>query len=420
MNHVPAEVAKNIRNVAVSRTKDFKIPGILVNAVASGMRYKNRLDLALIFAEEREGVSAAGVFTKNLFSAAPVILSKRHLAENSSTIKAILINAGIANACTGSEGLRRAEQSVEIVAKALGIKKESVLIASTGVIGPQINVDVIASSMDGLVSGLAPNKWHLLAEAIMTTDTVPKLSSVKFDINGEEILIGGTAKGSGMIAPDMATMLGFVCTNISIEAPIMQKALKEAVSKTFNAISVDGDTSTNDTVFLLSSGRSRTSIGDLKQEEYSIFYCYLESVLMDLAHQIVMDGEGATKFIEILVTGAPSEEDAKRIAKTVAESPLVKTAFYGEDANWGRVIAAVGRSGVLLDPSKVSLYFNDLCVFEKGMPVGTEEVEAEASRIFKDKKIFVRIDLAMGNRSFRFWTCDFSHDYVTINAKYRT
>jgi glutamate N-acetyltransferase/amino-acid N-acetyltransferase len=420
MTLVHAEAVKNTKSVAVVRRESFVIPGILVSVASSGMRYKGRPDLALMVSEDPNGIPAAGVFTKNLFTAAPVIVSKHHIEQKADHIRAILINAGIANACTGEEGIRRARRSAEIVAKALGVPLESVLVASTGVIGPQIDVDLIASYMDELLNGLAPNRWHEAAQAIMTTDTVPKLAYAKIEINGTRIKIGGIAKGSGMIAPNMATMLGFLCTDAFIESSLLNQFLRYAVSRSFNAITVDGDTSTNDTVFLLASGKSGITIKDNDSDSCRKFLDALEAVSIDLSRQIVMDGEGATKFIEIQVVGASTEEDAKKVAKTVAESPLVKTAFYGEDANWGRIVAAVGRSGVNISPQAVSLFFNDVCVFRDGMPINDQKTEEMANAEFKKKHINVRISAGSGNATFRMWTCDLSHDYVTINAKYRT
>lgn len=418
MTPVPVEAARNTKNVAVVRGKNFEISGILVSVASSGMRYQGRPDLALIVSERPEGIPAAGVFTKNLFTAAPVIVSREHLRKRASSVRAVLVNAGIANACTGDEGIRRARACAELLAKALNVPPDSILIASTGVIGPQIDVDVIASSIDELISGLSPSRWDEVARAIMTTDTVPKLAYVEATIDGVPIRIGGIAKGSGMIAPNMATMLGFICTDASIDAAILKNLLRNAVSRSFNAITVDGDTSTNDTVFLLASGKKPLDVSN--SANYGAFFDALEAVCEDLARQIVIDGEGATKFIEIEVTGAHSEEDARRIARTVAESPLVKTAFYGEDANWGRIIAAVGRSGVELDASSVSLFFNEVCVFRGGVPVQDEDLEERASAEFRKNRINVKIALGTGDFSFRMWTCDLSHDYVTINAKYRT
>ncbi len=419
MNPVPVGVAKSTNDVVAVRGENFVIPGVRVSAVASGMRYRDRLDLALIVADREAGVPVVGTFTRNLFTAAPVALSRQHLARRGEAIRAILVNAGIANACTGDEGMRRAKATAEMVARALRVEPEAVLVASTGVIGPQITLDVVERSMDELVGGLAPNRWDEVARAIMTTDTVPKLAFAQFPWHGETAIVGGVAKGSGMIAPDMATMLGFICTNVALDRSLLDRALRQAISRSFNAILVDGDTSTNDTVFLLASGVVAQGDRDTHEMVHR-FTDALEAVSRDLAHQIVLDGEGATKFITVCVTGARSEGDAAKIAKTVAASPLVKTAFYGEDANWGRIIAAVGRAGVPLETTKVSLFFDDLCVFREGVPILTEETEKRADEIVRRKSIVVTVDLAVGAGSARYWTCDLSHDYVTINAKYRT
>ncbi|MEJ5299476.1 MAG: bifunctional glutamate N-acetyltransferase/amino-acid acetyltransferase ArgJ [Thermodesulforhabdaceae bacterium] len=420
MTLVHAEAERNTKSVVVVRGKNFVIPGILVSIASTGMRYKGRPDLALIVSENSEGVPAAGVFTKNLFTAAPVVVSKDHLGKRSSSIRAVLINAGIANACTGEEGIKRARLSAELLAKTLGTSSESILIASTGVIGPQIDVDLMAMSMKDLIKGLSPERWHEAAQAIMTTDTVPKLAYTEREIRGTKIKIGGIAKGSGMIAPNMATMLGVLCTDAFIEPSLLSKLLQQAVSRSFNAITVDGDTSTNDTVFILATGKSGITISEDDPTSCQMFLEALEAVSIDLSQQIVLDGEGATKFIEIQVVGATTKDDAKKVARTVAESPLVKTALYGEDANWGRIIAAVGRSGVDINPQAVSLFFNEVCVFLNGVPVNDEKTEELASSEFKKKHINIRISLGSGNATFRMWTCDLSHDYITINAKYRT
>ncbi len=420
MNPVHAEVAKNIRNVVVVR-KPFVISGFKVGAVECGMRYKNRLDLALIVSEGTEGVPCAAVFTRNIFSAAPVEVSKNHLKLSGGNVNAVLVNAGIANACTGREGIRLAEISCELVANRLGVSKDRVIMASTGVIGPLIDVDKITGSLDSLIKDLAEDRWDDFAKAIMTTDTVPKLSFGRIEMDSLSFSIGGVTKGSGMIAPDMATMLAFLCTDVYVPQSMLQEFLQEAVDKSFNCITVDGDTSTNDMVVLLARGKNcEKRIEQKNAPEALVFKHLLEKVCEDLAKQIVEDGEGATKFVEIHVTGAPCFEDAKRMAKCIAESPLVKTAFYGADANWGRVVAAAGRSGVSFDPGKVSLYFDDLCVFKNGVPLLDEYVEEKASSIFRKTHFTVKLDLNSGEYDARVWTCDLSHGYVDINASYRT
>ena len=418
MTHVPAEAEKNIRNVTVDRGP-FVIPGFRVSAVASGMRYTGRMDLALIVAEAEKGATAAGVFTTAQFRAAPVTLCKEHL--RASSTRAILINAGIANACTGEEGLKRARKTARLTAEALNTPIETILVASTGVIGLQINVEPVARSLPELVEGLRADGWDQVAGAIMTTDTVPKMASTQVEIGGQRITIGGVAKGSGMIAPNMATLLAFVCTDAVIERDALEDCVREASDSSFNAITVDGDTSTNDTLLVLASGAAGNPVIRKKDgPDCRIFGEALTAVLLDLAKQLVMDGEGATKSIEVRVTGAPDIASARLVALTVANSPLVKTAFFGEDANWGRIIAAAGRAGVPLVPERVALFFDGLCVFREGTPVGGQETEEKAMQVFRQKEIAVNLDLGLGSSSFTAYTCDFSYDYIKINASYRS
>lgn len=412
------EAAKSTKNVAVSR-KTFTVPGFLVSAAACGMRYRNRLDLTLIAAESTDGATAAGVFTTNRFTAAPVELCKEHL--KNSAIKGILVNAGIANACTGDEGLKRAKQMAELTAQALAVKTEQILVASTGVIGQQIQIDPIAGAMPGLCRGLKNDGWDEVARAIMTTDLVPKMASAPVVMSGKTITIGGVTKGSGMIAPNMATMLAFVCTDAAIEPNILSHWLRQGTDASFNRITVDGDTSTNDCVLLLASGHAENKVlDDITSSESQLFGAALEAVLLDLAKQIVYDGEGATKFIEIEVGGACDIESARSVAFTIAHSPLVKTAFFGEDANWGRIVAAAGRAGVPIVPERVALFFDDVCVFLQGVPVEGFETEEKATRVFKQKEIKVRLELGMGDSDFTAYTSDLSYDYVKINASYRS
>lgn len=419
MTPVPVEVEKNTRNVTVARTP-FVIPGFRVAAAASGMRYRGRPDLALITTAADNGATAAGVFTSNEFCAAPVILCEEHLRLAAAT-RAILVNAGIANACTGETGLLRARETARLTARTLGIEPEEVLVASTGVIGMQIDVDAVARSLPELAAGLRADGWEETARAIMTTDTVPKLASTRVEIGGKPVTIGGIAKGAGMIAPNMATMLAFVCTDASVEKTVLKHWVRETVETTFNAITIDGDTSTNDSLLVLAGGAAgNTPIADPESPAGRVFGEALRAVLLDLARQLVMDGEGATKLIEIRVTGALDTPSARQVALTVANSPLVKTAFFGQDANWGRIIAAAGRAGVHLIEEKVALYFDGLCVFREGTPLGGREVEEGATRIFQQKEITVNLDLGLGAYAFTAYTCDFSYDYVKINASYRS
>lgn len=412
------EAAKNTKSVVVNRDPFF-IPGFQTAAVASGVRYRNRLDLALIVAES-EAVGA-GVFTMNRFSAAPVQLCKEHLRAGQGKVKAILVNAGIANACSGEEGLRRAAEMARLAADTLNVPRQSVLVASTGIIGPQIPLEPIARSLPSLEQALKPDGWEEVAQAIMTTDTVPKRASTRVELGGKTVTVGGVAKGSGMIAPNMATLLAFVCTDAVIDPDPLHYWTRKGTESSFNCITVDGDTSTNDTLLVLAGGHAANPrITDIDSKHSQLFGEALEAVLLDLAKQIVYDGEGATKFIEIRVTGAPDAAGARAVALTVADSPLVKTAFFGEDANWGRIVAAAGRAGVPLDPDKVTLLFEDVCVFRGGVPVEDADVEEKATRIFRQKEIRLHLDLGMGDFDFTAYTSDFSYEYVKINAAYRS
>jgi glutamate N-acetyltransferase/amino-acid N-acetyltransferase len=397
----------------------FEVPGFLAGAVASGMRYAGRLDLALIYAENPTGCAASGVFTRNAFCAAPVELCRERLEKRRA--RAILANAGIANACTGEDGKIRAGEMARIASEALGCPADSVLVASTGVIGMQVVLDPVARFMPGLVKALGPHGWQDAARAIMTTDTVEKMASARLDLGGRSLTIGGIAKGSGMIAPDMATLLVFVCTDAAVSPEVLDHWTRAGADKSFNCITVDGDTSTNDSLIVLAGGAAgNPPITDIGSPESRAFGEVLASVLRDLSIQVVMDAEGATKLIEIAVSGAADRESARQVAFTIANSPLVKTAFFGQDANWGRIVAAAGRSGAKLIPERVSLFFENLCVFMGGTPVLGEETERKASEIFKHKEIRVRLDLGLGDASFTAYTCDFSFDYVKINASYRS
>jgi glutamate N-acetyltransferase / amino-acid N-acetyltransferase len=419
MTPVPVEAEKNTRNVTVSR-EPFVVPGFRAAVAASGMRYQGRPDLALIATEAEDGAVAAGVFTSNQFCAAPVVLCEEHLLLSSATT-AILVNAGIANACTGDPGLLRARETARLTARALKVAPERILVASTGVIGMQIEVESVARSLPELVAGLRADGWGDAAAAIMTTDTVPKLASTQVEIGGKRATIGGIAKGAGMIAPNMATLLAFVATDAAVEKAVLDHWVRAAVDSSFNAITIDGDTSTNDTLVVLAGGAAGNEpIVDQDSPESQLFGEALQAVLLDLARQLVMDGEGATKLIEILVTGAPDEASARQVAFTVANSPLVKTAFFGEDANWGRIVAAAGRAGVPLVPERVTLNFDGLCVFREGTPVGGQDLEEQATRIFKQHEITVHLDLGFGKSSFTTYTCDLSYNYVKINASYRS
>lgn len=399
--------------------ENFHVPGFRVATAMSGMRYKNRPDCALIVSDAP--ATAAGVFTRNRFCAAPVALCKEHLETSGGRARAVLINAGIANACTGEEGLRRARLSAARLASLLDMDSAEVLVASTGVIGPQLPLEPLNDALPQLIASLQPERWLDAAKAIMTTDTVPKTAWARTQLADTLITCGGIAKGSGMISPDMATMLAFVATDAALAPNVLRHWLMESVNRSFNRITVDGDTSTNDTVLVLAGGTAgHAVITDPLSPEAEAFGALLTHVCVDLAQQIVRDGEGATKFVAVTVCGAMSRERALAVARTVANSPLVKTALFGQDANWGRVVAAAGRSGVDFDPDRVSLHFEDVCIFRNGQPVQDDALEAKASAVLRQKDIHMTLNLGEGSESETVYTCDFSYDYVKINADYRS
>jgi len=395
--------------------KQMKIKGFKTAAVAAGIRYSDRLDLGLIFSETP--VVTAGAFTTNQVKAAPVVLDMERLKQGKA--QAILINSGCANACTGENGMLAAIASGDCAASALGIAPEMVQISSTGVIGEQLNVSAIVKAMPELVAKLSSDNFDQVAKAIMTTDTVSKTASRSVMIGEQEVHFVGMAKGAGMIMPNMATMLAFVLTDAQISFRQLHGALIKGVERTFNRITIDGDTSTNDMILVMANGAAGNPWIDEGASDFQeIFQQTLEDLLKDLALQIVADGEGATKFITIRVCGAREEIDAEQIARTVANSSLVKTAFFGEDANWGRIIAAMGRSGVRFCPERVDIAFDDVVIVKNGLGQG-KEAEKSATAILKEKNILVTIDLKDGRGCAEVYTCDFSIDYVKINADYR-
>jgi len=392
----------------------IKLPkGFRAAGVAAGIKKDGRPDLALLVSAQN--CVAAAVFTQNKVKAAPVIYDQRLIATGH-PLRAVVINAGNANACTGEQGLRDCAEMAELVAQQVGCPPAAVFVMSTGVIGVPLPMDKLRTGIPAAAQALCEDGLLAAAQAIMTTDTAPKLAAVDLTVtsNGEPrtAQLTGIAKGAGMIHPDMATMLAVVMTDAVVHPDVLKKALNQAVRKSFNRISVDGDTSTNDTLVVLANGSS--GVEPLAAE----FEILLTSICIDLAKQIAKDGEGATKFITIEVTGARDERMAERVGRTIARSPLVKTAFYGEDANWGRLLAAAGYSGEDVSLEKMSLWIGSVRVFANGAPAAYSE-EALASAM-REKEIAVRLDLGIGNASATVWTCDLSHDYVTINGRYRT
>lgn len=395
---------------------DMQVQGFTGAAVAAHIRKKNRLDLALIFS--RVPAVAAGVFTTSQVKAAPVLLGMERLQNGRA--QAIMINSGIANACTGAEGMRLARATGKYVADALGIDEELVQVSSTGVIGEQLHTAPFEAAVPGLIEKLAVDGLADVAEAIMTTDTVAKTAVRTVAVGGKEVKLVGIAKGAGMIMPNMATMLGFVLTDAAVAQPTLAGMLQQGAERSFNRITVDGDTSTNDTVLLLANGLAGNPvIDDTSVAERNAFQKVLNDLMKDLALQIVRDGEGASKLITVRVVGAANDAAAVTAARTIANSALVKTAFFGEDANWGRIIAALGRSGIPFAADKVDIAFDDVVMVRNGLGQGAK-MEARATEVLKKKEFAVHVDLHGGTGSGEIYTCDFSIDYVKINADYRT
>jgi glutamate N-acetyltransferase/amino-acid N-acetyltransferase len=392
------------------------LAGIRLASAPAGIRYRGRDDLVLM--EIAPGAATAAVFTRNAFQAAPVSVAGTHLAETPP--RYLLINSGNANAGTGEAGLRDALSCCEAVAHACGCTPHEVLPFSTGVIGEPLAVARITAALPGLVRGLCEDGWLAAAQAIMTTDTVPKGITRSIDVEGARVRITGMAKGAGMIRPDMATMLAFVASDIRMPRSLLEAALRETVAGSFNAITVDGDTSTNDACVLMATARSGVAIERNEGPGYGVFRLALSEVMGHLAQSIVRDGEGATKFITVQVRGAPTQCEARRVAYSVAHSPLVKTAFFASDPNWGRILAAVGRSGVAgLDATRVDISLDDLPVV-RGGAAAPGYTEAAGCRVMSRPEIRLAIELNLGHCGAEIWTTDLSHDYVRINAEYRS
>ena len=389
------------------------VDGICLSSGAAGIRYQDREGLLVV--EIAEGSSVAGVFTQNRFCAAPVLLCREFLAN--ATPRYLVVNSGNANAGTGERGLDSALKICQELADLSGVSVEQVLPFSTGVIGEQLPVEPFTKAFPDVLKGLAPSNWPQAASAIMTTDTLPKAFSKQFDIAGKTVTITGIAKGAGMIEPNMATMLAYVATDADVDANLLQSMLKQSADLSFNSITVDGDTSTNDALVLMATGKSGATIDESNAE---VFLQALNEVCRYLAQAIIRDAEGATKFVTLAVDTAPDLDTARAIAFTVARSPLVKTALFASDPNWGRLLAAIGRSPVKeLDISKLSLSLGDTALIEAGEPVATY-TEAQGQQEMDKAEITIRISLNAGEASTTVWTSDLSHDYVTINAEYRS
>jgi glutamate N-acetyltransferase/amino-acid N-acetyltransferase len=387
--------------------------GFRAAGVRAGIKASQAPDLALLVADTP--AAAAALFTTNLVQAAPVLVSREHLARSGGVVRAIVVNSGCANACTGEDGMRVAREMAAETARAVGCPVEQVLVASTGVIGVALPIEKIRSGLPQAMDALGRDQGAAAARAIMTTDPFPKEAAAEITIGGCPACIGGMAKGAGMIEPMMATMLGFLTTDARVPQPLLERALKEAVNETFNAITVDGDTSTNDSVMVLANGAGGAVVDD---SSYAAFVDGLRSVCRELALAIVRGGEGATKLVSVTVTGAANSIEAKRAAKVIANSLLVKTAIHGGDPNWGRLLAAAGRAGVAFNPSRAAVQIGSIVLFENGRP-HDDRAEQAASHL-NQENVDISVDLGAGDARATVWTCDLSAEYVHINADYRT
>jgi glutamate N-acetyltransferase / amino-acid N-acetyltransferase len=394
------------------------VAGLRIGTAMAGVRKANRRDLVVFVLDE--GAAAAGVFTLNRFCAAPVQVCREHLAKNGG-VRAIVINTGNANAGTGTDGLARARQTCEALAQALKIAPEQVLPFSTGVIMETLPVDRIVAGLPAALADLSPAHWLDAAQGIMTTDTLPKAASKQVMIGGKTVTVTGIAKGAGMIRPNMATMLGFMATDAVIEPSLMQGLVREAADQSFNRITIDGDTSTNDSFVLIATQRAgHARIAQLESPEGALLREAVFGVARQLAQAIVRDGEGATKFITVRIDGGRTKEECRLAAYAIAHSPLVKTAFFASDPNLGRILAAVGYAGINdLDQGLIDLFLDDVHVVVNGGR-HTAYQEADGQRVMKQSEITIRVDLHRGPAHATVWTCDLSHDYVTINADYRS
>jgi len=392
------------------------IAGVRLASIASGIRYRERTDLCLI--ELAEGTAAAAVLTKSSTAAAPIDWCREALADPRA--RAVVVNSGNANAFNGAAGMAAVRRTAAGVAARLGCAERDVFVASTGVIGEPLPVEKIEAALDTLAGALDPDGWAGAADAILTTDTFAKLAAARAEIDGTPVTVNGIAKGSGMIHPNMATMLAFVFTDAAIEAAALQALLAAANERSFNAITVDGDTSTSDMALLCATAQAgHAPVADADDPRLDGFRAALDAVMVDLAQQIVRDGEGATKFVTITVTGGASDASAKTIALAIANSPLVKTAIAGEDANWGRLVMAVGKSGEPADREKIAIAIGGHAVAQAGSRVPGYD-EGPIARHMKGQEIEVTVDVGVGAGAATVWTCDLTHGYITINADYRS
>ncbi len=391
------------------------IQGVQAAGIRAGIKKAETKDIALIYTDTP--ATAAGVFTTNSVTAAPVLVCREHLTDP--TVQAIIVNSGNANACTGNLGMTNAHRMAAATAEQLNIKEEQVLVASTGVIGQQLPMETIENGIQMAAKALSSEGGDDAAEAIMTTDTFPKSAAVEIEVSGKTVRIGGIAKGAGMIAPNMATMLSFLTTDANINSQTLQSALTRVVDNTYNLLTVDTDRSTNDTVLILATGNvENTEIVNTSGQDYEAFCDGLMFVCTELVKMLARDGEGATKLVEVIIKQAKNREDAEKAARAVAESPLVKTAVFANDANWGRIMMAIGKSGAEFDPYQVDVLLGDYPLVKNGMDSGYDE--EKATQLFDNDPVRITIDLRAGDAEITMWTCDYSYDYIRINADYRT
>lgn len=394
------------------------IVGLSFTVLRSEERYKGRNDMLLAILVP--GTTSASVFTQSLTPGAPVIWSRQ--VKKEAGARAMIVTAGSANVCTGKQGLENARAMAAATAKLSGLSPEQVFVSSTGVIGEQLNVDRILAGLPNSIDTQAQTQdWHDAASAIMTTDTYPKASTTTISLYGKPVRLSGIAKGSGMVEPNMATMLSYIFTDAAIDADVLQSMLDKAVNKSFNSITIDSDTSTSDTCLLFATGQARHErIGDLESTEAQKFYSALEILMKDLAHQIVKDGEGASKFITVSVSGAETNQSARRIAKSIANSPLVKTAIAGEDANWGRIVMAVGKAGEKINFDALTIRMGDIAIAEGDGPLQDYDERLVQAHI-EGQEVSIDVDVGLGKSGAAVvWTCDLTHGYIDINADYRS
>ena len=396
-------------NGTITAPKGFKAAG-----VKAGIKKSGKEDVAIIYSTSP--AAAAGVFTQNTMAAAPVIVSRQ--VSELGRASAIVVNSGCANACTGRQGLADAQEMAGLTARLLEIEADEVFVASTGIIGVTLPMDKLAAGIKKAVSELSEEGGNKASQAILTTDTFSKACAYEFLLGGVPVRIAGIAKGSGMIHPNMATMLSFITTDAAIAAPLLKQALTDAVNVSFNMVSVDGDTSTNDMVAVLANGAGGNPLIDQTGTDYKTFADALRQVCTELAKLVARDGEGASKFLEITVRGAANFADAKQAAMTVAKSPLVKTAFFGQDPNWGRIICAIGYSGAQALPEKTTMAIGNIAIVEQGMGISYDEQALKA--VMAEHDITVTVDLGVGSAEATVWSCDFSYEYVKINGEYHT